>query len=309
MLDGAIDLHVHGYPELKIGYGEGLDDVRMARRAKKKGLGGYVLKSHVWPTMDRVYHIRRRVKGIGIEGGIVLNSLLGGVSPGVVEMAVAQGAKAVWFPTWSSANDLRRGGFSKLVRDVLPGLDPFMGQGLTVIDDWGRLTAEARDVLAVAKSGGVMVGTGHLSPAEALALAGEAERIGFNRLVFTHPDSNSVGASEGEILEAAKRGAYIEWCFNAVSPTSQRMKAQRVVEWINVLGADRCVLSTDIFGRAPLLEPDLFQFFVGTLHNLGLSDAQVKTMVVENPRLILYGEVRESPGVRQDAAPGGLRVR
>lgn len=287
LLRGAFDLHTHGYPEIHLGFGTELADIEMAEYARSRDMAGYVLKSHIWPTMDRAYHIGRQIPGIRVVSSIVLNTLVGGIRPGIVDAAVSQGAGAVWFPTWSSANDLQRGGFSRLVRRMLPGLQSFMEEGLTVLNGSGGLSGPARDVLHVANEAGIAVGTGHLSPREVLALAGEAERIGFERLIFTHPDSNSVGAADDEILEAARRGAYVEWTFVGMLPASQRIRPQTVVEWIGKLGPERCVLTTDTFGDAGLPEPDLFQLYLGTLASLGVADADLRLMAVENPLAII----------------------
>ena len=111
LLVGAFDLHTHGYPEIHLGLGMALDDFEQAEYAKSKGMAGYLLKSHLWPTMDRVYHLRQRIDGIKIVPSIVLNSIVGGIDPGVLEAAILQGCEAAFFPTWTSQNDLALGGF------------------------------------------------------------------------------------------------------------------------------------------------------------------------------------------------------
>lgn len=285
-LRGVFDLHTHGYPELIPGFGIELDDTKMATYARSRQMAGYVLKSHLWPTMDRAYHIRQQVPGIEVVPSIVLNTLVGGIQPGVLEAAIMQGAGAAWFPTWSSANDLERNGFSRRIRKMLPGLQALMSQGLTVLREPGSLTAEARDVLRVAKEHEIVIGTGHLSAPEVLALAAEANRIGYERLVFTHPDSNSVKADDETILEVARLGAYIEWTFVGMLPESQRIKPQQVVEWIGKIGPGRCVLTTDTFGPTSLQEPDLFQLYLGTLRNLGMPEEDLQVMAVKNPAFL-----------------------
>lgn len=283
LLVGTFDLHVHGYPEIHPGLGMALDDFEQAEYAKSKGMAGYLLKSHLWPTMDRVYHIRQRVEGIRVSPSITLNSLLGGIEPGVVEAAVLQGCEAVFFPTWTSANDLEKKGFSRTIRKELPSLEPLMQIGQSVLDETGALTPKARDVLLVAQQADILVSTGHLSGRESVALAQEAERIGFGKLLVTHPDSRSVAASDEEITEAAKCGAFIEWTLHGMMPKSQRTKPERVVEWISQIGASRCVLTTDVFGRSSLPEPDEFQLYLGLLHELGVSVEDIKQMSKTNP--------------------------
>ncbi len=289
LLVGAFDLHTHGFPEINLGLGMALDDFEQAEYAKSRGMAGYVLKSHIWPTMDRVYHIRQRVDGIHVVPSIVLNSIIGGIQPGVLEAAILQGCEAVFFPTWTSANDLKSGGFSRIIRRELPSLEVFMKEGLSVLGETGDLTANARDVLRVAKEAEILVSTGHLSGKEIVALAQEADRIGFTRLVITHPDSNSVGARDEEIIEAARCGAFIEWTLHGTMPKSQRIKPQKIVEWIQRLGPQSCVLTTDVFGPASLPEPDELQMYFGILLDLGVSAEEIKLMSHANPISLVGG--------------------
>ncbi|TAN30748.1 MAG: hypothetical protein EPN30_00805 [Actinomycetota bacterium] len=289
LLVGAFDLHTHGYPEIHRGLGMALDDFEQAEYAKSRGMAGYLLKSHIWPTMDRVYHIRQRVEGLRVVSCIVLNSVIGGIQPGVLEAAILQGAESVCFPTWSSANDLNNNGFSRTIRKELPSLEPFLKEGLTVMDAFGDLSQDARDVLRVAKEANILVSTGHLSGRESVLLAREADRIGFRKLVITHPDSNSVRASDEEIIESAKCGAFIEWTLHGTMPKSQRTKPQKIVEWIERLGAQSCVLTTDVFGRSSLPEPDELQLYLGVLLELGVSADDIKTMSHTNPISLVTG--------------------
>lgn len=284
---GAFDLHTHGYPEIRPGFGVELDDVAMAECARSRGMAGYVLKSHLWPTMDRAYHIHQQVDGIRVVPSVVLNSLVGGIQAGVLETAITQGAGAAWFPTWSSANDLTRGGFSARLKQMLPGLEALMKQGLTVLNSVGGLTPEARDVLRVAKEHEIVLGTGHLSGKEAVALADAAQHIGYERLIFTHPDSHSVDAADEDIVEAAKCGAYIEWRFIGTLRVSPRIGTQQVVEWIARIGADRCVLTSDTFGGSSLPEPDIFRSHLGALRDLGVVEEDLRKMAVYNPQFLV----------------------
>ena len=291
LLVGSFDLHTHGFPEIHLGLGMALDDLEQAQYAKEKGMAGYLLKSHIWPTMDRVYHIRQHVNGIRVVPSIVMNSIVGGIDPGVLEAAILQGCEAAFFPTWTSANDLANNGFSRTVRKELPSLERFMKHGLSVLDVTGSLTAEARDVLKVARDAEIVISTGHLSGEECVALAREADRIDFRRLVMTHPDSRSVGASDEQIMEAARCGAYIEWTLHGMLPKSQRITPKKVVEWIDKIGPARCVLTTDVFGPSGLPEPDQMQMYLGLLHEFGVSVEDIRLMAHFNP-LALVSAVR-----------------
>lgn len=55
LLAGAYDMHVHSGPDV---LPRKFDDVELARRAKEKGMAGFVLKTHYVCTSDRATLIR-----------------------------------------------------------------------------------------------------------------------------------------------------------------------------------------------------------------------------------------------------------
>ena len=194
LLEGAIDLHCHGYPEISFDVKMRVEDLEAAQLAAQAGMKGYVLKSHMWPTMGRVYQIRNQIKGIEVWSSIALNTSAGGFSPWTLESALKQGVKVVWMPTWSAKNDIERGGFSRILKNWLPTLHQIEPKdGLTVFDDSGNIGRNVKEILALAKDYDVAVFTGHLSPEEGLAIGREAKKMGLKKLVFCHPDSRAVG--------------------------------------------------------------------------------------------------------------------
>jgi uncharacterized protein DUF6282 len=62
ILQGAIDLHHHGYPEITFDVRTRHEDVEEYRHARDAGMAGIVLKSHMWPTVGRASSSRRRCR-------------------------------------------------------------------------------------------------------------------------------------------------------------------------------------------------------------------------------------------------------
>jgi hypothetical protein len=122
LLEGAIDLHHHGYPEISFDVRTRLEDVEEFEHSRRAGMAAVVLKSHMWPTVGRAYLLSRAVPGIDIIPSITLNSVVGGFSPIAVESAALQGARVLFMPTWSARNDLERSGFSRLMRRYVPSV-------------------------------------------------------------------------------------------------------------------------------------------------------------------------------------------
>ena len=195
LLEGSIDTHCHGSSETAF------DDVEALRLAGMARMKGIVFKSHMWPTMDYVRRLKSEVDGIEAWSSITLNISSGGFNPWATEAAIEQGAKVIWFPTWSAGNDLRKNAFSRFMKDRLPTLNRLgPDAGLSVFNDLGDLDRNVKEILALARDHDVAVFTGHISPEESLAVAREAKNMGFEKLLITHPYGRSVGASAEHLM-------------------------------------------------------------------------------------------------------------
>ena len=282
LLQGAIDMHYHGYPEITLGVRARVDDVEALEMARDMGMRGFVIKSQMWPSIGRVYHLRQRIQDVECFSGIVLNSIVGGLSPWVVEAAARQGAKVVWLPTWSSTHRLGESGFSRLMKGWFPSMT--FEPGLSCVDSSGKLTTDVQSIIGIAKDMDLVLCTGHISPPESLAVAQEAERIGFTRLVFTHPLSGSVGANLEQTKEMVNRGAYAEFCALNIFYGNE---LDRMLEFINELGAEHCILSSDAFLEWVPPLPEFLRMFLGRLLISGVDEESIITMVTKNPATLL----------------------
>src|SRR6185312_9892460 len=95
LIKGAIDVHVHGYPEVSLAWRNRGPDRATIDVARAYGLSGWVLKSHLYPTTDRAHLLQESIEenDFHVFGTITLNPIVGGISTAVVEVAVAHGAK------------------------------------------------------------------------------------------------------------------------------------------------------------------------------------------------------------------------
>ena len=78
LLQGAIELHAHGYPEFSLRIRGRVDDIEWAEIVRAVGMRAIVIKSQVFPTVERAQLVRRVVSGIEVFGGITLNHTVGG---------------------------------------------------------------------------------------------------------------------------------------------------------------------------------------------------------------------------------------
>lgn len=288
LLNGVIDLHCHGYPEISFDVKMRLEDVEAAQLAAKAGMKGIVLKSHMWPTVGRVYQLKNQISDIEIYSSITLNTVVGGFSPWATESALKQGAKVIWMPTWSARNDFERNGFSNSMKTYLPTLNKFkVAESLTVFDGSGEINEEVKEIFALARNYDVAIFTGHLSPKETLALCREAKKIGFKKLIFGHPDSRIVGAQIEHIKEMAEMNFFIEFTFIGMLPGFQRISPKEVCQRIKEVGAHRSILTTDAFYSWTPPPSEMMRMFIATLLDQGVTVSEIETMTQKIPRELL----------------------
>lgn len=288
LLRGAIDLHVHGQPDLTTALNNRGSDLEVALLAKDYAMAGWVLKSHLWPTMDRanLLHDQLSDSGFSVWGSITLNPPVGGLEPAAVEMAAAHRAKIVFLPTWGSAADVARDGYiSMLLRRYCPHFEDYVGRSaLSVTDSAGRLTGRALEVIDTCKGLDVCIATGHVSLAESRAVADRCAEIG-QRLLITHPLHYMQSPSELDYF--VERGAFIEFNNAPLLHPDGHHHIRDVHEAMLAIGPESVVLTTDIFSRWVPPEPECLRMFVEQLAYLGWSAEDIHSMVVANPRAYL----------------------
>jgi hypothetical protein len=289
ILKGAIDLHHHGFPEISFDAKTRLEDIDEMSIARSAGMLGIVLKSHMFPTVGRAYHLKNLVPGIEIFPSITLNYAVGGLNPLAIESAAKQGAKVVFMPTWSAEHDIERGGMSRHLRHFLDRAESTLrpGKGIRLTGSNGKLLQETRECLDCARQYGMTICTGHVSPTESIALALEAKDYGINEVIFSHPDSNSVGANRQEIRDMCSLGAVCEFCALGCLPPLMRMKPKDFADVVGDIGEDKVILTTDYFFEWSPPGPETMRMLIGTFLALGMSETAVRKMVRENPARML----------------------
>ena len=96
-----------------------------------------------------------------------------------------------------------------------------------------------------------------------------------------------MGASIEHQKEVANRGGYIEHCFITTMPMHQRLELSRIVESIEEIGADRCVISTDAIQTWNPPPPEVMRMFIASLLHLGIDEGSIRKMVQDNPARLL----------------------
>ena len=288
-LHGAYDLQVHVAPDV---IARRIDDLDLAKEFLAKGLRGFVLKSHYFPTAERAQVVTRAVPGIRAFGAIALNHSIGGLNPVAVELAGRSGCRIVWMPTVDAANETagRPGGTNKKLpfwaqiqlELAATGINP---PPMTVIDDDGKLTPVATACIELIRKYDMILATGHLGRREIFALVRSAKEIGLRKVLVTHAEFPSQSLTAPEQLELAGMGAIIEHCFTTMH--TGKAPWEEVLNSIRVAGPERCILSTDLGQTINPPVAEGFAMFAQKLLDDGFSLAQIRRMTVVNPAALV----------------------
>jgi len=283
LLRDAVDLHVHPSPSP---YPRRVDPVGAAEAAAAAGMRAIVLKSHHNDTATLIDALRGRgLAEVGCEvyGGIVLNSQVGGLNPHAVSLSLAMGGRVVWLPTISSpAHIASSGHFPTATVELLAE------QPIDVWDEGGGLLPGMRTVLELIADADAVLASGHLPPSSILACFEAAREAGVRRLLVNHP--NFIVDVDGE---AARRlvelGAYLEHEVSMYDEASRfhSFGIETLEEWIELAGAERTILASDLGQADNPLPPESLQRIGEQLVGRGLDPGRVHEMLADNPARVL----------------------
>ncbi len=299
LVRGGYDLHVHVAPDI---IARRIDDVGLARRFAEVGLAGFVLKSHYTSTAERASVVRGVAADVDVLGSIVLNSTVGGLNPGAVEVAARSAARVVWMPTFDAVNETA-GRVPAAAGARLPVWaqmqHDFRAVGVPtpevpVLDEHGRPRPELLAVLRVIARHQLVLATGHLSRNEIFAVVEAAAELGIADIVVTHPEFPSQDLSVADQLELVTYGALLERC---LTPSlAGRVSFDRVIQATRETGVHNTFLSSDLGqARHPPVEDGL-ALFADRFLAAGFSDEDVHTMTVVNTRRLAHGRAAASAG-------------
>lgn len=270
LLRGAIDCHVHSFPDV---IARKLDDIQLVEQARAAGMRAVMLKCHHGCTCERAYLLNRFFPDFRVFGGLVLNDTAGGFNPHAVEAALQMGAAQVWMPTKSAANHRAHHG---------------QRGGLTVLDG-RRLRGAVVDVLRLVAAADAVLATGHLAPEESHILIEEARALGVRRISVTHPEWG-VTAMPVAVQQALARdeGIFFERCLVSTrADLPFTVPFAEYVRQIRAVGVATTIAATD-HGLPSLPTPvEGMATLVRQLLAAGFTAAEVRQMVQANPARLL----------------------
>lgn len=315
LLIGSIDIHVHAGPHI-FSSPRRVDPFQAARQARDAGMRAIVFMDVFEMSNGTAWLVNREVPDFTVFGGLILNTVYGGMNPRAVKTALhyGEGAKYVSFGAHSTYYQAAREGRvvdgefvplselypkfkeEELDRCIKIPVDEAPGEEL---DEILKLIAANPHVYMI---------TGHVSAEEGVRLVDLAEEYGIEKTVVSSAVTKI--ASMEQLRYMADKGAFIEYTLAAYTHTTTIPKTHYYVEreyasidegmsgadeggikhvagQMQELGAEHCVISTD-FGVYTLPTPvEGFREFIACLLDMGLPHEDIRKMSKENPEKIL----------------------
>ncbi len=271
-LAGAIDVHVHSYPDDRP---RSIHAIDVAKLADSRGMRAIVLKNHYESTAGTAYLVRQVVPGIEVFGGIALNRTVGGINPAAVEhMTRVSGGwgRVVWMPTFDAENQVRTAKENR----------PYVS-----VSRDGELLPEVKSVIALVAKHDLVLATGHSTPAEVLMLLRDARQQGVRQMIVTHAINTPVLMNAAQMKEAASLGAFIEFVGGAPEGQGAAARLDGIAKAIKEVGVASSILSSDLGQQGNPLPPDGLGTYIQALRARGFSDRDLDTMSKQNPARLL----------------------
>ena len=319
LLRGAIDIHVHAGPHI-FSSPRRVDPFQAAQQARDAGMRAIVYMDVFETSNGTAWLVNRAVPDFRTYGGLILNTVYGGMNPRAVKTALyyGDGAKYISFGAHSTYFQAMREGRIVDGRFVpLSELYPkFKHEELDrciriPVDE--KPGPELDEILhLIADHPHVYLNTGHVSVPEAMRLVDLAQEYGIEKVLVA--SSVTKIASMAELRRMADQGAFIEYTLAAYTHTTPIPKThyyvereyvsidegmsegpgggvRTVAEQIDALGPEHCIIATDL-GVYTLPEPvEGLREFIACLLDLGITPDVIRTLVATNPARLLGMDV------------------
>jgi hypothetical protein len=315
LLHGAIDIHVHPGPHLKSSPRR-LDPFQTAIEAREAGMRAIVLKDVFEMSNGTAWLVNQQVANFKVFGGLMLNTVYGGMNPRAFKTAIhyGDGAKYLDFgahSTYFQASKEGRivdGKFIPLSELYPKFREEELSRCIRIPVDRDPDPALDEMLTLLAANPDIYLDTGHVSTEEAMRLVNLKDKYGYKRIVV----SSSVAkvSTFDQLKQMTRKGAFIEYTIgtytaaNMIPLTHYYVEKEytsideglsevpkggigSVARAIQELGAQYCIMSTD-FGRYALSTPvEGLRQFIACMLDLGITPEEIRTMVKTNPCKLL----------------------
>ncbi|NLE77437.1 MAG: hypothetical protein GX605_11885 [Chloroflexi bacterium] len=316
LLQGAIDIHVHAGPHI-FSSPRRVDPVEAATQARDAGMQAIVFMDVFEMSNGTAWLVNRAVPGFRTYGGLILNTVYGGMNPRAVKTAIhyGDGAKYISFGAHSTYYQAAREG-RKVDGKFVPLSELYPKFKTEELDRCIRIPLdedpgpELDEILQlIAANPHIVLNTGHVSAAEGVRLVELAGAYGIQRVLVASAVTKV--ATMEQLRYMVGKGAFIEYTLAAYTHTTPIPKThyyvereyasidegmdegdasggvRLVAEQIEALGAEHCIIGTD-FGVYTLPEPvEGLREFIACLLDMGTLAEDIRKLVKTNPERLL----------------------
>jgi hypothetical protein len=261
--------------------------VEAAQQAQAAGFRAILVKCHYHSTVFDVLAMHDQLASLSTQvfGGVALNSQVGGLNPHAVDLNLKMGGKMIWFPTISSGAHLSNAERDPHIKEHFVPRGIRQSAEVDILDDRGDLRPEVFEILDLANEAGALVSAGHMAPDRTLAMLTAAHERGLTRLLVSHPNY-VVNAGTGDVQKFAELGAVIEHCL-VMYDQEKLFPFRTLLDWIDLIGPEHTSLASDLGQVGNPLPMEAFRRVTGQLLDSGISEKDIRTMVVDNPARLL----------------------
>ncbi len=285
MMHGVIDMHLHAIPA---SWSDRSMRSNVPSRPALLDIAASFSRASMCP-MPTEWSSCVRCPWIDLFGSIVLNHPVGGLNPEALSAAIGFGVKVVWLPTVHAAHHQRHFGMPTYPWQTALGLERTRtkAEPLLLLDAEGGLKPEVAEIIALCKQADLVLGTGHVSLDEVMAVLRESRRIGFERVVITHVGWHATDWPIEALTAMLALGCTFEFTVNPLMPNRQQASPKDFANRIRAVGVENCVASTDL-GQHDNAHPiEGFRMWLRILVAHGFSAADIDVMARRNPARLL----------------------
>ena len=233
-----------------------------------------------------------------VWGSMTLNHYLGGLNPFALRASLGmqhngcQLLKMVWMPTVHAAAHLAIRKKDGELYDVPPewtggfitGTPVEQVRPICLTDS--AVQENLREILRIIADNGLILATGHISKEEVFHLVPLARSLGVEKIILTHPAYETTALTVEDILSlTALGGVYAEESY-ALMPIDNLTPAD-VASYIRGVGEEHTIMTTDLGQKARMSSGEGMALFASLMVAEGISPADIRTMMVDNPRKLL----------------------
>jgi len=281
LLKGAIDCHIHAFPDF---VHRSQDMIQIAIDASKAGMRAIAFKDH-WNVSATAAYLAQRHIDYLVEKGELAHRVMVyggagtcfGMNPEYIRIALQYpNVKMIWFPTFTSLGFWRGAG------------QPEKG-GVRLVSEKGEVLPEVVEIMRMAVQKKVGIGLGHTDFKELLPLARKAKELGV-RATLDHPLLELNKLLLEEMQELADLGVYVGTYCQPMIPSLYQPVADpmETVKVIRAIGPKRCVIGSDFGQVLHMNSIDGMRVFIRGLIGFGIKPEEVKIMLQDNPAKLMW---------------------